>query len=310
MPHNATVVDNFVRAYALINSPKYEKILVSISGGADSDVVLDICVRCDKDKKCDYVWINTGLEYQATKDHLDYLEKKYEIKIMRVRPKKPVPIACKEYGQPFISKKFAEYIHRLQLHNFEWTDEPYEVLIEKYPHCKSALMWWCNMNRGGMLNISNRVLLKEFMIANPPTFKISAACCQKSKKDPLHKLLEGYDLNIYGVRKAEGGARQTAYKSCFDDNFGETDNYRPLFWYKETDKEEYCCHCDIEHSACYTEYGLRRTGCCGCPFGLNYEEEREIVRKYEPKLYVAINNIFKESYEYTRKYHEFVRQNR
>lgn len=65
---------------------------------------------------------------------------------------------------------------------------------------------------------------------------------------------------------------------------------------------------DIEHSKCYTEYGLKRTGCAGCPFGRDFEYELEVIQKYEPKLYKAVNNIFGDSYEYTRKYREFVKK--
>lgn len=36
-----------------INSPLYEKIVCSISGGSDSDIMLDICYRCDKG----YIWL-------------------------------------------------------------------------------------------------------------------------------------------------------------------------------------------------------------------------------------------------------------
>lgn len=50
---------------------------------------------------------------------------------------------------------------------------------------------------------------------------------------------------------------------------------------------------------------MTRTGCAGCPFGSKFEEELEIIEKYEPKLHKAINNIFKDSYEYTRQYREF-----
>lgn len=60
------------------------------------------------------------------------------------------------------------------------------------------------------------------------------------------------------------------------------------------------------HSKCYTEYGLKRTGCVGCPYGRDFENELEVVQKYEPKLYKAVCNIFKDSYEYTRKYKAFV----
>ena len=100
-PRNQIIGDNLVRAWSKINSPKYKKIVCSISGGSDSDVMLDIVWRCDKDNKVDYVWFDTGLEYQATKEHLKYLENKYDIKIKPYKAIKPIPLSCKQYGQPF-----------------------------------------------------------------------------------------------------------------------------------------------------------------------------------------------------------------
>ena len=94
------------------------------------------------------------------------------------------------------------------------------------------------------------------------------------------------------------------YKNCFDNN-DDYDRYRPLFWYTNPDKKQYEDWCGIEHSKCYTEYGLNRTGCVGCPYGKDFEFELEVVKKYEPKLYKAVNNIFGDSYEYTRKYNKF-----
>lgn len=58
------------------------------------------------------------------------------------------------------------------------------------------------------------------------------------------------------------------------------------------------------------EYGMSRTGCCGCPCALNFESELEILKTYEPKLYKAVTNVFKDSYEYTRKYREFAQKQR
>ena len=37
-----------------------------------------------------------------------------------------------------------------------------------------------------------------------------------------------FDLNMYGVRKAEGGARRTAYKTCFSSNEDKCDEYLSL----------------------------------------------------------------------------------
>ena len=306
-PDNQIICDNLVKAWAIINSPKYDKRLVcSISGGSDSDIMLDIVYRCDKDNKVDYVWFDTGLEYQATKDHLEYLENKYKIAILRIRPKIPIPLSCKKYGQPFISKNVSEFMQRLQRHNFQWEDEPFEVLYAKYPKCKSALEWWCNTKRSDNFNIRRNKYLKEFIIQNNPKSKFSNKCCKYAKKDLVHMLVKelGYDLNISGVRKAEGGVRTIAYKSCFDESDGH-DNYRPIFWYKDSDKKEYEEYYGVVHSKCYTEYGLKRTGCCGCPYGRDFENELDVIKKYEPKLYKAVTNIFRGSYEYTRKYREF-----
>lgn len=87
VPKDEIIGDNIVRAYAKINSPIYKKIICTVSGGYDSDIVIDICTKCDKEKKIEYVWFNTGLEYKATKDHLKELESIYGIEIKERRAK-------------------------------------------------------------------------------------------------------------------------------------------------------------------------------------------------------------------------------
>ena len=119
-PKNQTIGDNLIRAWSKINSSKYEKIVCAISGGSDSDVMLDIVWQCDKDGKVEYVWFDTGLEYQATKDHLKYLEEKYGIKVKPYRAIVPIPTSCRKYGQPFVNKNTSEMIDRLQRHGFQW----------------------------------------------------------------------------------------------------------------------------------------------------------------------------------------------
>lgn len=199
---------------------------------------------------------------------------------------------------------------RLQKHNFQWEDEPYEILAKKYPKCTGALKWWCNEYDGDRFNIKRNRFLKEFILANPPTFKISNKCCNFAKKDVIHNCIkEGqYDLNISGVRKSEGGIRSISYKNCYDQNNQGVDKLRPIFWIKNEDKINYENFYNIVHSKCYTDYGFTRTGCCCCPYGKDFEKELEVVEKYEPKLAKAVKNIFKDSYEYTRQYREFCKE--
>ena len=116
------------------------------------------------------------------------------------------------------------------------------------------------------------------------------------------------DLEITGIRKAEGDIRSANYKTCFSENKSKNCNtYRPIFWYTDGDKRDYEKFYGVEHSRCYTEYGLKRTGCVGCPFSKNINGELSIIEEHEPELYKAAVNIFGKSYEYTRKYREFVK---
>ena len=311
-----TIADALIVISNKLNNPNYKVIVCAISGGSDSDVLLDMIAKLDAGKKVKYVFFNTGLEYQATKEHLLYLEQKYNIKIKTINAVLPIPTCNKKYGQPFLSKQVSEWIERLQRHNFKWEDKPFEELLKEYPKCKAALKWWCNEwkrgkdGRESKFNIAYNKYLKEFMIANPPKFYISNKCCYYAKKLPVHNfnVENNVDLSINGVRKAEGGARSTAYKNCFTSGEvkGQWDEYRAIFWFKGEDKIAYEKAFNVTHSRCYTEYGLTRTGCAGCPFGRDFEQELEIIQKYEPKLYKAVNNIFGDSYEYTRRYKKFV----
>ena len=126
----------------------------------------------------------------------------------------------------------------------------------------------------------------------------------------VEKLKEGYDLDVTGIRKLEGGVRKNAYKSCFDNNDNKYDRYRPIFWFNDDDKMYYRKLRNVANSKCYTIYGLKRTGCCGCPFGRNYKDELNVLLKFEPKLYKASINIFKDSYDYTQKYKNFIELNK
>lgn len=310
-PINAVIANNLIIAYSKLNYPLYDSILASISGGADSDLVIDICERLKNKDNITYIWFDTGLEYQATKEHIKYLEEKYGIKIKVYKAVKPIPVCCKEYGQPFLSKQVSEFIMRLQKHSFNWEDKDFDELIEQYPNCQSALEWWCgNKGNNSRFNIQQNKWLKEFMIQNPPTFMISNKCCHYAKKLAAKRAKEEYacDLNIVGIRKAEGGVRAVAYKNCFTSNCGTPDEYRPIFWYKDADKKAYEKAYSIVHSKCYTEYGLQRTGCSGCPYGRDFEYELEVIKKYEPNLFAAVNHIFGDSYAYTRKYRQFCKE--
>lgn len=306
-PENELIRNTMKKADLLLNS--YKNPVCSISGGSDSDIMLDLLERIRGNRKITYVFFDTGIEYRATLRHLDDLEAKYGIEIVRCKAKKPVPVGCKEYGLPFLSKEISQKISYLQAHNFQYEDEPLNVLLKKYDNCCAGLTWWAGENEERKkYSILGKIGLKQFMLNAPPTFAISDKCCKGAKKDTLKYFLKEHNccLNITGERRAEGGIRATAHHSCFEPTHNSgTPKYMPLFFWTDEDKTQYKEHYSLCYSDCYEVYGMKRTGCCGCPFNSRFEEDLEIVKQYEPQLYKAAIAIFGKSYEYTRAYRKF-----
>lgn len=273
--------------------------------------MLDMIIRCGGREKTTFAFFNTGIEYRATLEHLVFLEHKYDIKIEKVRAARPIPVTVKEYGVPFLSKEISSNIYALQSKEFKWEDEPYDVLNKRYPHTKGALRWWCNYGRdteraSSRFMIKRHKYLKEFLMKNPPQFKISPKCCIYAKKNPSHRYEKdnGFDLKCMGIRKAEGGVRAVKYKNCFTET-ENIDQFRPVFWLRNTDMDEYCKHYGVVHSECYTKYGFKRTGCAGCPFNLAIEKDLSSVCEYEPEMYKLAHKVFGDSYKYTQAYYRF-----
>ena len=303
---NFAIVDAAMKCRDVLSSHKLA--VVSVSGGADSDVMVDLVTRTNQATEIIFTNFDTGIEYDATKDHLRYLEDRYGIEIRRIRAIKTIPVCCKEYGLPFLSKMVSHQIEILQHGNFRWEDEQYTKLTNMYPNIpKSAIKWWTNTygDRSTIYRIDRNPYLKEFIMEHPPEFPISDKCCVYAKKEPSKKFLLniGADLCVIGVRKSEGGIRSTV-DSCFSHG-DKYDIYRPLFWMEKQDRQEYEEMFGIVHSECYRSWGFVRTGCVGCPFDRDCESQLAIAESNEPRMAKAANKVFGKSYEYTRMFREF-----
>ena len=302
-----TIKNGLIKTYKYLLS--HNNIAVSVSGGADSDDMIDVVENIKKyfpeewkeKSTIRYVWFDTGIEMEATKRHLNFLESKYLINIERIRSMITVPAAVLKAGYPFISKDVSQKINNLQTSGFGFEDDTLEELEKKYSKCKTGLTWWTG-NRGSY-SISRN--LKKYMIDNPPDFHISDFCCHYAKKEPSRKFIldNNIDLMLIGVRQAEGGIRSTI-GSCFVEK-GKSkvcDQHYPLFWWTDEDKRLYEQIFNIKHSDAYEVYGFKRTGCAGCPFNSKYKDDLQILEQYEPRLANAVKNIFRKSYEYTEGY--------
>ena len=311
---NLAIADMAMKCESVLSG--HDKALVSISGGADSDVMLDLCerVRTVTDCHVDYVFYDTGLEYRATKEHIGFLEDNYGVSIRRQRAVKTIPVCAREYGQPFVSKMVAHHMGTLQRHDFGWDDATLPILKLRYPSApESSLKWWCNsyQKTHGAYNsycVNYNRWLGEFIIDNPPWFKVSSKCCTYAKKRTKEALLREGDwtVELVGVRRAEGGVRSLS-STCFirGGAYKGVDAYRPLFWMSSDDMAAYCETFGIVHSDCYERWGFKRTGCVGCPFNRVVFDDLAMAEVFEPNLVRAARKVFADSYEYTRMYREY-----
>lgn len=182
-PNSPTILDAAIKTEDHINRQAQQggKIMVSISGGSDSDIMLDLFERIGyPDGLVYYVWFDTGMEYQATKRHLVYLEQRYGITIHRHKPKLTVAQACKRYGVPFFTKRDSQRIEALQRHGFQFSG----ICANGY---KADEIYW---NENSRTSASHAAGLREFLECDPPELTISDRCCTFAKKDRREKQLK------------------------------------------------------------------------------------------------------------------------
>ena len=313
---------------------QHPKAICSYSGGADSDILLDLIEQARKIvpslPKVKYVFFNTGLEMKAIKDHVAEQAEKYGVEIETVRPKVNIVAATRTYGVPFISKIMSYGLDEWQKKNVPLSvaDEYNEAedkkakfaeLVERYPGCKSVLTFLCCCSKDGdprpniQLVINSSKYMMDFIKECPPDFKISAKCCDYCKKQVAHQVQKDYEMIITGERRDEGGMRSVPRSGdlnktmCFTETANGQYRLRPLYYVSDKDKAWYKEAFGIKYSDAYEVYGLKRTGCCGCPISYRAVDDLKMIGKYEPNLERAAWNVFGASYRYRQKYNEYKR---
>lgn len=309
---------------------RHPKAICSYSGGADSDIMIDLIERTRSWfsylPPVKYVFFNTGLEMQATKDHVKATAEKYGVEIEEVRPKVSIVQASRQYGLPFVSKIMSAGLSEWQKKGIPLSiAEEYALAEDKaakraelkarYPKCESVINFLCCCNSAGeprpniQLVINSSKYMRDFIAEYPPDFQISAKCCDYCKKQPAHRIQKDYEMVITGERRDEGGLRSVPRKDCtamcFTENSDGQFRLRPLYYVTDKDKAWYRAEYGITYSDAYEVYGLTRTGCCGCPISYKAVDDLEKIRPYEPNVVKAAWNIFGKSYEYRQKYNEY-----
>ena len=308
---------------------EYPKAICSYSGGSDSDILIDLIERTRDAfnlQPVKYVFFNTGLEMQATKDHVKSIAEKYGVEIEEIRPKVNIVNATRKYGVPFVSKIMSAGLEGWQKKGLplsiadeyaqaEDKEAKRQELKGRYPKCESIINFLCCCNSAGeprpniQLVINSSKYMLDFIRECPPDFQISAQCCDYCKKQVAHEAQKAYEMIITGERRDEGGMRSVPRKDntalCFTETSDGQYRLRPLYYVTDKDKAWYKERFGIRYSDAYEVYGLTRTGCCGCSISYKAVEDLELIRPYEPNVVKAAWNIFGKSYEYRKKYNDY-----
>ena len=308
---------------------EHPRAICSYSGGADSDILIDLIERTRivfNLPTVHYAFFNTGLEMKATKDHVKSIGEKYDVEIVEHRPKVNIVKSTRKYGIPFVSKIMSAGLSEWQKKRIPLSiAQEYEEardkaakrreLKERYPKCESLINFLCCCNSAGeprpniQLVINSSKYMRDFIGEYPPDFQISAKCCDYCKKQVAHEVQKDYEMIITGERRDEGGMRSVPRKDntalCFTETSSGQYRLRPLYYVSDKDKEWYKERYKIRYSDAYEVYGLTRTGCCGCPISYKAVDDLELIRPYEPNVVKAAWNIFGKSYEYRKKYNEY-----
>ena len=321
-----------IRSIVMQRLREHPKAICSYSGGADSDILMHLIEQCREMlptlPPVKYVFFNTGIEMKATKDHVKEMAEKYGVEIETIRPKVNIVQATRKYGQPFVSKIMSAGLEGWQkkeipltivdeYNNAEDKAAKRKELKERFPGCESTINFLCCCNGAGeprpniQLVINSSKYMLDFIRECPPEFQISAKCCDYCKKQVAHSVQKDYEMVITGERRDEGGMRSVPRQGeanstmCFSETASGQFRLRPLYYVSDDDKEWYKQTWGIKYSDAYEVYGMKRTGCCGCPISYRATEDLELIRPHEPNLVKAAWNVFGDSYRYRQKYVEY-----
>jgi 3'-phosphoadenosine 5'-phosphosulfate sulfotransferase (PAPS reductase)/FAD synthetase len=233
-------------------------VTVSLSGGKDSTVLLDLARRIDP--LIPAVFADTGLEYPEVRNFVKTVDN-----VVWVQPDMQFNQVIQEYGYPVISKEVARRLYYAR-HGKEW-----------------ALRHLHGLTKDGAYSEYNQRYVKYMPLIDAP-FAISDRCCDKMKKYPLNRYQRKTGAAvIIGTMASESFRRQSAYlqNGC---NAFHNKRSQPMSFWTEQDVLQYLKLTGIPYASIYGDIvcsrggklittGAQRTGCMFCMFGVHREKQ-------------------------------------
>lgn len=201
-----------------------------------------------------------------------------------MKPQKNIKATLDEFGYPFKSKDHSDKVCIYQ-------NSGYTKTAERYLHpSEDRKKYGCP-----------KILMYQFT----PDFKlkVSKKCCDKMKKEPLHKWQKENNkiYGIVGIMHDEGGARLNSNCLAFKSN-GMLKNFQPLVAITKNWEEWFIDTYNINICEIYkSPYNFPRTGCKGCPFNIDLQDALDTLEKFFPAERKQCEIIWKPVYDEYRR---------
>jgi 3'-phosphoadenosine 5'-phosphosulfate sulfotransferase (PAPS reductase)/FAD synthetase len=264
-------------------------IAVSLSGGVDSEVLIDMARRLYP--KIPAVFSNTGLEMPEIVEFVRTFPN-----VIEVRPEHSFKWVVDNCGYPVVSKRVARYIRDCQ--------NP----TERNARSRQLRMTGISsVTQPGKYQASMKIPEKwKFLIDAP--FKVSEKCCDWIKKKPLDKYLKANGLFAMTAEMADDSERRTqTYMMTGCNNYGgDHPKSMPMGFWTRQDVLAYIKVFNLPYCSVYGDIVCdpitkrlettkeQRTGCMFCMFGVHMEKHPnrfERMKVSHPKHYAVCMNI-------------------
>ena len=279
--------DRLQKIRQIINKYGEENFYISFSGGKDSTVLSALVDMAVPENKIPRVYANTGIELNMIRDFV-FEKQKQDERIIVIKPSVPIKKMLEEEGYPFKSK---EHSNRVDIYNRYGMD------------CITVPRYLGEIDGYGTRYSCPKILRYQFTDEFKEHLKISDKCCLRMKEEPLAKWAKENNktCRILGIMPSEGGRRATTKCLAFRNN-GKFLSFHPLVPVTKEWEDWFIKEYKIDISDIYKEpYNRERTGCKGCPFALDLQEELDMLQKYFPAERKQCEIIWKPVYDEYRR---------
>lgn len=282
MDNELTLFDRLNVIRDVVKKYGEDQFYISFSGGKDSTVLHYLIDEALPGNRIPRVYADTGIEYNDVKSFVRSMAD-HDDRITIIKPSVNIKQMLERDGYPFKSKEHSHVLAVFQRSGRVNTVKRYLYDDRGKYHCPKTL---------------------EYQFSGKLDLKVSEKCCQRIKKDPFKRWEKEHcrSIAITGMMASEGGRRANMQSCIITDKEGCLKKFHPLLKVSEAWEEWYIKERDIRLCKLYyPPYSFKRTGCKGCPYALELQEQLEVMYTLMPEEYRQCELIWKPVYDEYRR---------